>query len=409
MIHLHRSGAILSVIHLHRWCSRSFVSERFRPSSWPEPVGRGWAVSSPAMIVLASTRTARGFRIGRFGALALVSVWLAHDAVFAAEHGFGAGFAAAMSAGGHDGYWWAFSLVVGFAASLLGLWVAIRLVRLAGRTSAAPRPIRPAAPRAAPRPVPTYRAELAGLWIALFAVTAAAFALQENVEHIAGHGHLIGLGALTGPEYPLALPVIAVVTFVAAALGAAGPLADRRPRGADRRPAPRATPAGAPSLPTAGGLGRDRLGSRPRLVPRPARRRPGAASDRLNRDQAGQPARIRCAGCHPGSRPSGPALPRQEITIHARSHRGAPGRASPIRAVIAAALASLLVLVARRHGARARGARGRRLRGRGRLRRRAGLRRPADRSRGHRQQGRQARLGARQDAQGGGHLRRCEA
>jgi hypothetical protein len=165
------------------------------------------------MIVLASTRAARAFRVARFGALALVSMWLAHDAVFAVEHGIGAGFAAAMSAGGHDGYWWAFSLVVATAATLLGLWVAIRLIRLAARTQAVrPRPAR--------RPVPTYRGELGGLWIALFAVTTAAFAFQENVEHLAGHGHLIGLGALTGPEYPLAVPVIAAVTFVAAALGA---------------------------------------------------------------------------------------------------------------------------------------------------------------------------------------------
>jgi len=49
---------------------------------------------------------------------------------------------------------------------------------------------------------------------------ALAFALQENIEHLAGHGHLIGLGALIGPEYPLALPVIGLVALAAAALGA---------------------------------------------------------------------------------------------------------------------------------------------------------------------------------------------
>ena len=59
-----------------------------------------------------------------------------------------------------------------------------------------------------------------GLWAPLFGLVAVAFAIQENVEHLAGHGHLIGLGALGGPEYPLALPVIALVTLVAAALGA---------------------------------------------------------------------------------------------------------------------------------------------------------------------------------------------
>ncbi len=165
------------------------------------------------MIVLASSQAARTLRILRFGALALVSVWFAHDAVFAAEHGIGSGFAAAMTAGGHDGYWWAFTLAVGIVASLLGLWVAIRLVRLAGRTRDVPH-----GPDHST--ISTYRGELAGLWAALFAVTATAFAVQENIEHLTGHGHLLGLGALTGPEYALALPVIAAVTLVAAALGA---------------------------------------------------------------------------------------------------------------------------------------------------------------------------------------------
>jgi hypothetical protein len=46
------------------------------------------------------------------------------------------------------------------------------------------------------------------------------FAIQENVEHFIAHGHLIGAGSLVGPEYPLALPVLGLVSFVAA-LGAA--------------------------------------------------------------------------------------------------------------------------------------------------------------------------------------------
>lgn len=47
-------------------------------------------------------------------------------------------------------------------------------------------------------------------------LVAVAFALQENAEHLVGHGHGIGLGALIGPEYPLALPVLAAVTGLAA-------------------------------------------------------------------------------------------------------------------------------------------------------------------------------------------------
>lgn len=188
----------------------------------------------------------------RFGALALASVWFAHDAVFAAEHGFGAGFAQAMTEGGHDGYWTVFTLAVGVAGTLLALWAAVRLTRLAtalGSDRAVPHRAGPAAPTT------TYRRELVGLWRPLLVVTATVFTLQENAEHLLGHGHLIGLGALAGPEYPLALPVLALVTLAAAAVGAlvrwriavlearlAGYLHRPRQRGlAASRPSPRWT------------------------------------------------------------------------------------------------------------------------------------------------------------------------
>ena len=201
------------------------------------------------LTIVASPRVARLLGVARFGLLALVSVGIAHDAVFAAEHGFGAGFAAAMSAGGHDGYWPAFSVAVVIALTLLGCWAVIRVGRsLAsgsddGRTGVA-APIVTGCR--------TYGEELRGLWLRLLALTATAFTLQENVEHLVGHGHIIGIGALTGPEYPLALPVIAGVTLVIAALGAlvrwrlavlearlAGRIHQPRQRGhAARRPAP---------------------------------------------------------------------------------------------------------------------------------------------------------------------------
>jgi hypothetical protein len=101
-------------------------------------------------------------------------------------------------------------------------------------------------------PARTYGQDLRGLWLPILALTLAAFTVQENVEHLVGHGHLIGLGALAGPEYPLALPVIAMVTLLVAAAGAlvrwriaalearlVGRLDDPRPRGlAADRPAP---------------------------------------------------------------------------------------------------------------------------------------------------------------------------
>jgi hypothetical protein len=147
-----------------------------------------------------------------------VAVWLAHDAVFAVEHGIGAGFAQAMRTGGHDAYWPAFSILAAVVTTILSLRAAVRIGRLgrqAGPWTGRHRPTGGAADRA-----PGYLRELVRLWLSLFVVVATAFAIQENVEHVAGHGHVLGLGALIGPEYPLALPVIGLVTLAAAALGA---------------------------------------------------------------------------------------------------------------------------------------------------------------------------------------------
>ena len=205
------------------------------------------------MTLQATPSTARVLAALRFGLLALACLGLAHDAVFAAEHGLGAGFAEAMSAGGHDGYWPIFSVVVVISVTLLGLSTAVRI----GRLAAAGRPL---SGRGAPtglalrgRPARSYLQDLRALWLPLLALTASGFTIQENIEHLAGHRHLIGLGALAGPEYPLALPVIALVTLVAAALGAlvrwriavlearvAGRVHVARPRGdAAHRPAGR--------------------------------------------------------------------------------------------------------------------------------------------------------------------------
>jgi hypothetical protein len=169
------------------------------------------------MTIETSGATARLLRAIRFAMLGLVSVGVAHDAIFAAQYGFGGTFARAMQAGGHDGYWPIFSTIVVVAATVLGLRAAVRL----GRTHPAEAGGRvgPPAPSSA-GPERGYRRELVGLWSALFVVVTAVFTVQENIEHLVGHGHLIGLGALSGPEYPLALPVIGLVSLIAAMLGA---------------------------------------------------------------------------------------------------------------------------------------------------------------------------------------------
>lgn len=171
----------------------------------------------PGMIVATSHRSARLLGRARFGLLALVAVWLAHDAVFVVEHGIGAGLARAMRDGGHDAYWPAFSIVAIVAATVLGLRAVVRLGRLrdTARPGRGTRSIGGRSDDAAP----SYGRQLVRLWLPLYALVAVAFAIQENVEHLAGHGHLIGAGALVGPEYPLAIPVIGLVSLVAAAIG----------------------------------------------------------------------------------------------------------------------------------------------------------------------------------------------
>ena len=171
------------------------------------------------MIVATSPRSARLLGRARFGLLALIAVWLAHDAVFVVEHGIGAGLATAMRDGGHDAYWPAFSIVAIVAATVLGLRAVVRLGRLGGVPGAGAPGRGSQATAGRTGAAPTYLRQLARLWPPLAGLVAVAFAVQENVEHLAGHGHLIGAGALVGPEYPLAIPVIALVTLIAAAIG----------------------------------------------------------------------------------------------------------------------------------------------------------------------------------------------
>jgi hypothetical protein len=68
--------------------------------------------------------------------------------------------------------------------------------------------------------VASYRAEFGRLWCALHPTVVLAFVALENLEHLGAGGELLGFGALTGPHYPLALPVLAAVTIVLAGAGA---------------------------------------------------------------------------------------------------------------------------------------------------------------------------------------------
>ena len=151
---------------------------------------------------------------GRFAfwALAGVAFLASHDAIYLAQVGPGEQLARAVRQAGHD-YWAAVSLLlaaVGIAAAISTL---LRLRSLRRRATGL-------AGSGSDRTGGS-RARLLSMWAKLFAVVAFGFVLQENVEHLVVHGHAPGLGALVGPEYPLAVPVIGLISAIAASIAAA--------------------------------------------------------------------------------------------------------------------------------------------------------------------------------------------
>jgi hypothetical protein len=157
-------------------------------------------------------RVQRGISRWAFWGLAGVALLLAHDAVYLVQIGPGEELAMALRAAGHA-YWGTASVLLGAigAACALAYGLRLRLLRRRARELAVDPA--PAAGRGIGR--------LAATWARLFAIIAVGFTIQENLEHAFGHGHLIGLGALIGPEYPLALPILALVTGFAALLAVA--------------------------------------------------------------------------------------------------------------------------------------------------------------------------------------------
>jgi len=153
-----------------------------------------------------------------FWALAGVALLISHDATWLAQVGPGETLSAALRHGGHD-YWGAASAALSVAGLAAAAWAGIRLYRLRRRSSGTVDAERPAA-----RP---YLRRVAGAWLRLFGVVAVGFVIQENAEHALAHGHGLWAGALLGPEYPLALPVIGAITLLAALLATAFVTAER--------------------------------------------------------------------------------------------------------------------------------------------------------------------------------------
>jgi hypothetical protein len=142
-----------------------------------------------------------------FWVIAAVALLVAHDLVYLVQLGPGRGLADALRTAGHA-YWpMASALLLAGAAGVAAAWAA-RLRRL--RRLIAHRPSGWATVGS--------RGALLGMWLRLLAVVVAAFVVQESAEHFVSHNHVPLLGALVGPENPLALPVLAVITLLGAAI-----------------------------------------------------------------------------------------------------------------------------------------------------------------------------------------------
>lgn len=172
-----------------------------------------------AVIVLrTSPRIAAHLGTLRFAALAFVGMLTGHDAVFAIHHGVGPERDLALALTAH-GYWPGFIALTALVA-LAGLGTALAGY---GRLRRALRDASARSDRAAPpsgEVAPGYLPILAGIWVRLFLVIAAAFTVQENLEHLASGLVAPGLWVLSGPEYPHSLPTLAGVTLLLAAIGA---------------------------------------------------------------------------------------------------------------------------------------------------------------------------------------------
>ena len=171
--------------------------------AYPAPVRR---LTSPRIL-------ARRAGTARFAAMVVFGVLVAHDVVYTAQEAMGSTNAAVAEV--THRYWPSFVALAMLATAVLVSWAATGLIRLRLALQRLPAP-----PPAATRTERTYLAELAHLWPRLLLGVGLVFLIQENAEHLASGRHIPGLWVLSGPEYPLVIPVLTAVTGLLAAAGA---------------------------------------------------------------------------------------------------------------------------------------------------------------------------------------------
>lgn len=154
-----------------------------------------------------------------FWALAGVALLGSHDAIFLVQLGPGEALVRTLRHAAHD-YWGTASLALAVAGVAAALAIGVRILWL--RRSAAAL-----GARSMTGARHGYLRRVVPMWLALFIVVAFGFLVQENFEHLGAHAHLPGIAALVGPEYPLAVPVIGLITLAGGILAAAVAGAER--------------------------------------------------------------------------------------------------------------------------------------------------------------------------------------
>ena len=150
-------------------------------------------------------------RRASFWLAAAAAVLVAHDGIYLLELGSGRDLVHALRTAGHS-YWpVASDVLLACGIAVAAVWMG-RLAMLAWLARHAPRD-RDAKPQS------SWLRRALKLWPRLLAVVLTAFLLQENLEHLAAHGHGLGLDAL-GAEHPLSIPVLAVVSALSALIAA---------------------------------------------------------------------------------------------------------------------------------------------------------------------------------------------
>ncbi len=154
---------------------------------------------------MSTSAALRGRQAVAFWLVAAACLLASHDLIYLVQLGPGRGLADALRDAGHS-YWPVLSAVIAVAAGGLVARTTLRLRALGRRARGLP------SRRAAPLRIGPFLQ----IWMRLAIVVAVAFVLQENAEHFVSHAHAPLLGALGGPEYPLALPLLGAITLLGA-------------------------------------------------------------------------------------------------------------------------------------------------------------------------------------------------